>query len=355
MTPGYALARTLTAPPGARSFPLRIVATSGRTITLEADATTTEPGEWGLFLESGGHVRLGGPPQHDGDRVSWRVIGDSALPQAGERASWTGIVAPNPAAAGLRGVDHLFSTRAGTVPAWYIDAAPGEKRDLWAVHVHGLGSSRAGTLRGANVAYSVGLPSIVPAYRNTTEGPRVGNGRSHLGATEADDIADVLEQASVTGRERFILFGWSMGAQIALSLATSDRWGPRIDRVILDSPVLDWRSVIAANLRRNGLPSSGGRLAESWLQSPMKARMVGLDRPVYLDSMDWARRAASVSQPVLIHHGSADWSAPLASSEEFAMAAPAAELVTSTGGHTTGWNTDPVGWRNATTAFLRGA
>ncbi len=354
MTIGYALARALTAQSGTRRFPLRIVATGERTITLKATSPTTEPGEWGLFRESGGHIRLAGEPQQERGRVTWRVAGDDELPAAGERVSWTGIVAPHPAVAGLSWMDHVFVTRAGALPAWFVDADPGEARDLWAVHVHGLGSSRAGTLRGVAAACAAGLPSIVPACRNTAEGPRVGRGRSHLGATEAEDIAQVLERATVTGRERFVLFGWSMGAQIALRLATSERWGHRIDRIVLDSPVLDWRSVLTANLRRHGLPPRAGRLAESWLQNTAKAHLVGLERPLDLDEMDWTRRAACVPQPVLIHHGIRDWSAPVASSEAFAAAAPAAQLVTSAGGHTTAWNVDPAGWARATVSFLRG-
>jgi pimeloyl-ACP methyl ester carboxylesterase len=82
--------------------------------------------------------------------------------------------------------------------------------------------------------------------------------------------------------------------------------------------------------------------------------MLGLDQPLDLDEMDWVRRAASVRQRVLIHHGTRDWSSPLGSSEAFATAAPVAELVTSAGGHTTGWNVDPDAWRRATASFLSG-
>lgn len=46
------------------------------------------------------------------------------------------------------------------------------------------GSSRAGTLRGVQVATELGYTSLVVTYRNTAEGPRVGTGRSTLGHTE---------------------------------------------------------------------------------------------------------------------------------------------------------------------------
>lgn len=352
MTPGFAIARRLTAPPGARAYPLRILAASGRTVTLQATGDTVQPGEWGLLLATGGHLRLAGEPRLGDGTATWRVAGEAELPAAGDRASWTGIVAPNPSAAGLRAADHLFDTAAGTVPAWLIDETPGGRPDVWAVHIHGMGSSRAGALRGVAAAHAAGVPSIVPTYRNTVEGPRVGAGRSHLGLVETDDIGDVLERASVSGDERFILFGWSMGAQMALQLAASDRWADRIDRLVLDSPVLDWRAVIAANLRHSRVPARVGRWAEPWLQDVRRARLVGLDRGLDLDAMDWVRRADAVRQPVLIHHGAADWSAPAAVSEAFVAAAPDARLIANAGGHTTGWNTAPAAWHEATAAFL---
>lgn len=352
MTPGFAIARRLTAPPAARTYPLQILEADGRALTLPATGDTVQPGEWGLFLASGGHVSLTGVPRVGGGTATWRVAGEAEPLRAGERASWTGIVAPNPSAAGLPAADHLFDTAAGTVPAWLIDETPGGRPDLWAVHIHGMGSSRAGTLRGVAAAHAAGVPSIVPTYRNTVEGPRVGLGRSHLGLLEAEDIGDVLERASVTGDERFILFGWSMGAQIALRLATSDRWADRIDRLVLDSPVLDWRAVIAANLRHNRVPARAARWAEPWLQRERRSRLVGLSRSLDLDAMDWVHRADAVRQPVLIHHGSADWSAPATVSKAFAAAAADASLIPNDGGHTTGWNTAPAAWHAATTAFL---
>ena len=59
MTPGFLVARRLTAPATGRSYPLTVLASSRRTVTLAATAQTTAPGEWALFTEHG-HVRLTG-------------------------------------------------------------------------------------------------------------------------------------------------------------------------------------------------------------------------------------------------------------------------------------------------------
>lgn len=356
MTPGYLIARKLTAPPVGRTFPVRVHEATARSLTVRATPATVTPGEWGVFLRGGGHLRVSGSALVDGTTATWRVDGGMPPIAPNEQASWSGIVAPDPGAAGMTHQDHLFESRAGAVPAWFVDAAPGDANEVWVVHIHGMGSSRAGTLRGVLAASGAGLPSVVPAYRNTVEGPRVGGGRSHLGHTEADDVSDVLEQLSLTGRERFVLYGWSMGAQIALRLAASEQWAERVARVVLDSPVLDWRAVIRANAVHSRLPASVARLAESWLENPRKARRVGLDTAVRLDSMDWVSRAADIHQPILIHHGTEDWSVPISSSEAFVAAAPRAHLIPAAGaGHTTSWNVSATAYHARTAAFMRSA
>lgn len=54
-------------------------------------------------------------------------------------------------------------------------------RSTWAIHIHGLGSVRAGTLRGTLAATERGYTSLVVSYRADGEGPAVGNARLHRG------------------------------------------------------------------------------------------------------------------------------------------------------------------------------
>jgi pimeloyl-ACP methyl ester carboxylesterase len=204
-------------------------------------------------------------------------------------------------------------------------------------------------LRGVQAASAADLPSVIPTYRNTAEGLRTGSGRSHLGATEADDIAAVLEELAAAGARSFVLFGWSMGAQMTLKLAASSEWASRVDALVLDSPVLNWASVLEENLAHSRLPRALARAATPWFRRP---RTLGLDLPLDLGAMDWVARAGEVTQPVLIHHGSADWSVPLRDSAAFAEAAGHAQLRATPGGHTTSWNVDPAGWRGRTVEFL---
>ena len=232
-------------------------------------------------------------------------------PGVGGRASWSGIYYATPADAGLHARDITITTPAGRRPAWRIDGDP----STWAIHIHGLGSTRAGTLRGVLAATEAGYTSLVVTYRNTTEGTLVGTGRTTLGHTETADVDEAIGYAVRQGAQQIVLFGWSMGATIALQLAARPRHDGLIAALVLDSPVLDWTETIKANCARSGLPGVAGHLAVPWLTIGPLARLVGLPGRIPLRSFDWTVRAEELTAPTLILHGIHDDSVPIRHSQ----------------------------------------
>lgn len=203
------------------------------------------------------------------------------------------------------------------------------------------------------VATELGYTSLVVTYRNDDEGPHLGNGRSMLGVTEVEDVDAAIGYAIRRGAERIVLFGWSMGAAIALQLAHRTGYRDLIVGLVLDSPVLSWRSVIQANCRRSGLPSAAGALAMPWLMRERLARMVGLPTALPLDDFNWVKRAHDLEVPTLILHGTRDDSVPFAISKRLRDQRP--ELVTLEAfgaGHTLNWNTDNERWHNTAADWL---
>lgn len=351
MTPGFFVARHLTAPTKKRDYPLRILASTKNTVTLPASAGTTAPGQWGLFYDGHGHMTISGTPVVEEKAATWRVIRGTP-PPAGTRVAWSGIVRPTPGAAGYVAHDHYFATPAGAAPSWFIGAIPGSSSPVWAVHIYGRGSTRAGVLRGVDATAIAELPSVLPTYRNSFEGVHFNRGRVGFGVGEAEDVAAVLEGLSITGEEKFILIGWSMGAQIALSLAVDARWRSRIAGLVLESPVIDWRRTLAHNGSRLRIPTIVELETRLWLEDPQLSQIIGLDRPVDFDSMDFISRAEEVTQPVLILHGDADNSTPIAASREFARIAQDATLVETNSRHTSGWNVNPGLWSSSVADFV---
>lgn len=203
------------------------------------------------------------------------------------------------------------------------------------------------------VATELGYTSLVASYRNDGEGPQVGNGRSTLGVTEVDDVDAAIGYAIRRGANRIVLFGWSMGAAIALKLAHRTGYRDLIAGLVLDSPVLDWRSVIQANSKRVGLPSSAGNLAMPWLSKEPLARMVGLSTALPLEDFNWALKPHELAVPTLILHGTSDDSVPFATSEALRDQHP--ELVTLEAfdaGHTLNWNSDHERWHVAVASWM---
>ena len=355
---GWTIARRLTAPLGPRAFDLTIHDIEHdsdgvqRTVLDRTDQTIAD-GIFNLWVKGGGWVQLSAEVSDRGPRrIARTVTGTSPGLKlvAGDRASWSGIYYATPADAGLNARDITITSPAGPYPAWGIDGDP----STWAIHIHGLGSTRAGTLRGVLAATDLGYTSLVVTYRNTEEGPRVGTGRSTLGHTEAADVDEAIGYAVRRGARRIVLFGWSMGAAIALQLADRPRHEGLIAGLVLDSPVLDWTEVIKTNCTRSGLPAAAGHLAVPWLTIGPLARLVGLPGRIPLRSFDWTARAVDLTTPTLILHGVHDDSVPIRLSQALRDARPElVELETFDAGHTLSWNTDPGRWQEAVATWLR--
>lgn len=354
---GWVIARRLTATAGPRTFDLPIRGfehdDNGDLIVLDRTEQTTAHGIYNLWFEHGGWAQLSTEVIGRGPtRVARRITGltSGPTPKAGDRTSWSGIYYATPADAGLHARDIAISTPVGPCPAWRIDGDP----STWAIHAHGLGSTRAGTLRGVRATTELGYTSLVVSYRNTAEGPRVGTSRTTLGYTETAEVDEAIGYAVRRGAEQVVIFGWSMGAAIALQLADRPRHQGLIAALVLDSPVLNWTEVIKANCARSGLPAAAGHLATPWLTLEPLARTVGLPSRIPLRSFDWTSRAADITTPTLILHGTRDNSVPIRLSQALRDARPdLVELETFDAGHTLCWNSDPDRWQRTATTWLK--
>lgn len=175
---GWIVARTLTAPISGRDFDLRVhgVEHDGERAWIVFDRTsdTAATGIYNLWFEHGGWAQLGPEIRdHRPDRIACAVTGasDGLEPEPGDRVSWSSIYYVTPADAGLEAREITIQTPAGAYPAWRVDGS-----STWAIHIHGLGGTRAGTLRGVQVATELGYTSLAVTYRNDGERSRRRHG-----------------------------------------------------------------------------------------------------------------------------------------------------------------------------------
>lgn len=354
---GWFIARRLTDPATQRRYDLVVrgveVYGDRQIFVLDRTRQTEAVGIYSLMFAHGGWVQLDDEILDRGpDRIGRPVTraAPGFFPRVGDRGSWSGIYFASTPKAGLAAQDVVIDTPVGGAPAWLVKGD--HDCSTWAIHIHGLGSPRAGTLRGVQVASALGYTSLVISYRNDGEGPRTRLGRSGLGFLEVDDAEAALQYAINHGARRIVLFGWSMGAMIALQLADRARRRGTIVGLVLDSPVLDWQATTRANCARNGLPKVAAHLATPWLTIRPLSRVIGLPTSIPLHN-SWIVRANQLVVPTLILHGSEDDSTPVNESEALRALRPdVVELETFNAGHTMLWNSDPERWRSTASTWL---
>ena len=292
---------------------------SAGSVRLPRTALTILAGEYGAWINGrNAHIRVGAVTASDANFVHREILDTHNLHGISGTvvAEWSGHVFPGPEALGDDWEEVTLQTPAGTAPAWSI----GSVSDTWVIHVHGIRTTRVTGLRTVPAALQQGFHSLVPSFRGDGEGPATPGGTSMLGQEEAPDIEAALEYAVDQGAERLILVGWSMGAQMALSLAHSPKWRDRVAGVVLVAPALDWGAAIENGAAQAGLPRIISTAVQGLLSTPLVCRLAGIKRPIDFAALRWAGRNTDVE--TLIVHSVADAEVPFSTSKEYASRNP---------------------------------
>lgn len=340
--------------PAVRRHDTRIlkVDTGAQTIELSRTLDTELPGRYGLFTGGTyGYVKLGAVLSADAHSVRRKLLTQiEPGAQVDRDAAFSGWYHITPSELHLPWESVLIGSPAGPCPAWFFPAPS----STWVIQVHGRGATRSECLRAVPVFHSLGLPTLVVSYRNDGEAPRSRGGSYALGASEWRDVDAAIAHALRHGAERVVLMGWSMGGAIVLQTAVSSGHRDRIAALVLESPVVDWRTVLRFQAREAGLREPLPGLAMSALSSPFTARLSGAEGAISFDSLDMVARASELEAPILILHSDDDGFVPADASHALAEARP--DIVTmphfSGARHTKLWNYDQSGWTAAITDWM---
>ena len=328
------------------------VDTGAQTIELERTVDTELPGRYGLFTTGTyGYVKLGAVLGVDATSVRRKLLTKIETGARVDRgAGFSGYYYSSPSELHLSWQNVLIGSPAGPCPAWFFPATS----TTWVIQVHGRGATRVECLRAVPVLHAAGFPNLVVSYRNDSEAPRSRAGAYALGTAEWRDVDAAIAYALRHGAERVILMGWSMGGAVSLQAAVSSSYRERIVGLILESPVVDWRTVLRFQARIAGVRAPLPELAMSALQRPLTARISGADDAISFDRLDMVARAGELTAPMLILHSVDDGFVPIDSSVALQQARP--DLVTmpefSVARHTKIWNYDQPGWTAAITGWV---
>lgn len=338
-------------------------------VRLPASLVTVAPGEYGLYFNGGQSFAVLGEvlAYHPDDNSVVRRVkvvrsGDLA---AAARARISGSVYRTPEEAGYAAEDVSLELEVGSAPAWVVHpqaALDGQRPSssekpqdsaTWAIMVHGMGSTRAETLRALEATQSLGMTSLHISYRTDREAPSAEDGRYGLGFTEWEDVDTAIAYALDHGARDVVLFGWSMGAAICLQAMDRGRYRDRIRAMVLDGPAVDWLNLIQYHGQLNKIPLRIGQLGVSMISTPALNFFTGLKRPIDLGKLSWTRRPEDISVPTLIIHSLDDSFVPPSSSQELAVKSPLVDFVAFHGAsHTREWNVDPQRWRDTVVEWL---
>lgn len=227
------------------------------------------------------------------------------------------------------------------------------KEGRWAVHVHGRGSLPHETLRGVKPFAEAGITSLVIAYRNDLGAPAGRRGRYGLGLAEQLDVDAAVGWARKQGAKRVTLVGWSMGAAATVLAAANGENAEVIDGLVLDSPALDWPSILRNHARLSYAPAFVADVSIAMLQSGIIRGAVPGHSHTDMSALTSHRLISSIRVPTLIHAGPGDTYVPWIGSLRAAQLKPSlVRLHQSRGEHVKHWNVNPEAWEAETAAFI---
>lgn len=332
---------TLPLPPSARQF-----------------AATERVGSYSLLYEdSAGNLAYGDLGEvlsgdENGVRRAFTLLHGEA-PQAGNPARLdTFMHRSDPQQAhGLAFTEVRLEGEVGGLRSWWLEADA--ERDTALLLLHGRRrADLTETLRLMPILAELGYSMLALAYRNHDQSADSPDGFFHYGSSEWRDALTGLEFLASQGYEQAVIVGLSMGGAVAIQTALRQHEADfplELRGLILDSPLLDPRTVFYQGARNMGIPAP--LIAPLTDMSLWVARLrSGIDWP----ALDMRDRAAELAMPILLIHGTADSTVPVELSDAFAASAPQYVRYQRPEGveHVEAWNHDPAAYGEWLEDFL---
>lgn len=352
------VARDVVTPPRRRVYDVPVLAVdrTARTVVLGRTPDTEVAGRYSLrFDEERGHARVGDIMDMDATTVHRRLEGVERgdLGRASV-ARWSAWWYQTPADLGVPYREVGIETTVGVAPAWVVEPETPGATSPWLIAVHGRGVTRAEPLRAVPVFRAAGYHCLLISYRNDGEAPQSRDGRYALGGEEWLDVEAAMSFALEQGATQIVLMGWSMGGATVLQCLLQSTLAPRIDGLVLESPVVDWLTVLRFQARAVGLPPAVRDAALAMLGSRRGASLIGLESPIDFARLDIVARAAELPVPMLVLHSDDDGFVPSDGSVALAAARPDVVRLErfTRARHTKLWNYDRERWERAITTWL---
>ncbi len=295
-------------------------------------------GTFGLLYDGGFGV-MSGKPTIVGPRVTRDfTLTTGQEPTIGQRAAVNSFAYPREPLPPMQEV--TYDGPLGAMTGVY---QPGTG-SIWAIMVHGKGSSPDEQFRLMRATGALGMPSLAIRYRNDTGVPPDPSGTYGFGATEWPDVQAGIDFAVENGATGIVLTGGSMGGAVIAAYMRNAEDTSEVRAIVLDSPLTDFSATISYGAKQIEVAGqSAVPPTVTWTAKRLASLRFGVDWGDldYNDDTDW------VSVPTLVFHGTEDLTVPIQTSRDLAERDPDVTLVETKAGHVESWNLDPEGVRSA--------
>lgn len=212
--------------------------------------------------------------------------------------------------------EHRFESQSRSLNSWIIQGMNSSGPRL--VLVHGWGSSSIGALK--RIPHLAEHASEIITLDLPGHGESAGN--AQMGTNEHIDLDALLCSLDQPIEPKpTIVYGWSMGAGIALRFTKDFHQQHDIQAVIAESPYIHAQTPARNVINLRGLPTK--------LNLKPAIMLIGLMRGVGFNWTGFARDtiASEITQPIKIIHGTNDPVCPLSDAQRIVGLAPSATLI----------------------------
>ncbi|MGR0218635.1 alpha/beta fold hydrolase [Agromyces sp. ZXT2-6] len=224
---------------------------------------------------------------------------------------------------------------------WDVMPAAAAERDVWFVHVHGMGAAPSPTLRSVETVREAGYPSTIVSLEASADIDTRSRG---MAPEHLDRVLAAVDHAVSFGARKVVLAGWSYGARLALEASALRA---AVAGAILIAPMLDFMGAFSLVATQRRLPAALIACASEVLTTPILCRLAGIREPIE----PW--RSPQLTPPLLVIHSEGDQSVPFELSQELLEAMPAARQIKFPASpHTLEWNVDPERFASEVRAWV---
>jgi len=171
----------------------------------------------------------------------------------------------------------------------------------WVIHIHGRKATYAEPIRNAKQFDELGFSQLSISHLSDNPPNGFGNRRSNLGAKEWLQVAEAVDFVKGKGAQKIILFGWSLGGMMVNQYLSTAAVPDEVTAIILDSPLLDYRSTLRVQALRAGYPEATGDQVADLITNSRALRVFGFAN-VAIDEISALNESLPVQLPTLVFY-----------------------------------------------------